>query len=165
MSLLARAFRYGLAGAVVAVVYLSLTLALSRGAGLPFQVALAIGFAAGLATHFTLQRLFVWVHHDEFALPLRHQAGRYLVIAMSQYGITALATATLPDAFDTSPEVVYVITTAVLTVFAFLLFRSRVFHAASPPGEAAAQPALDDRRASGNAASDHGPHRGQRHRL
>lgn len=124
----ARAVRFAFAGGVVAVVYLLVTLALSRGAGLPFQVALVIGFATALVTHFTLQRLFVWAHHEEFALRLQTQAGRYLAISLSQYAITAAATATVPSAAHVSTDVVYVLVTALITVINFTLFRTRVFH-------------------------------------
>lgn len=127
--MLGRLLRFGLAGGTVAGVYLLATLTLSQVVGLPFQLALAIGFSLALATHFTLQRLFVWTHHEEFALPLRAQAGRYLAISLTQYAITAAATATLPDALGVSAEAVYVVVTAVITIANFLIFRSHVFHA------------------------------------
>ena len=74
--MLGQGVRYGLAGATVAVVYLSTTTVLAEVVGLPFQIALAIGFCVALVLHFTLQRLFVWKHEDEFAPRLHHQAGR-----------------------------------------------------------------------------------------
>ena len=80
----------------MAGVYLGTTTVLADVAGLPFQAALISGFCVALIVHFTLQRNFVWVHEDEFALPLRHQAGRYLVIAGVQYGVTAVSTLVLP---------------------------------------------------------------------
>ena len=85
-----------------------------------------------LATHFTLQRLFVWMHHEDFALSVERQAGRYLAIALTQYVLTAPSTATLPSALGVSTDVVYLVTTVVLSASNFLLFRSRVFHAAAP---------------------------------
>lgn len=88
--------RFGLAGGVVTLVYIALTTVLSQLVGLPFQVALAIGFAASLLLHFTLQRLFVWVHYEGFALGFRNQVGRYLIMAGMQYGCTVGATAILP---------------------------------------------------------------------
>src|SRR5437870_7001438 len=62
--------RFVLSGATVALVYTATTLLLADVVGLPFEVALVTGYAVGLATHFTLQRLFVWVHAAGFALPL-----------------------------------------------------------------------------------------------
>jgi putative flippase GtrA len=128
IGLLGRVVRFAIAGGTVAGVYLLVTLVLAKVAGLPFQAALAIGFAAALSTHFTLQRLFVWVHHAEFALPLRAQASRYLAISLTQYGITAAATGLLPGALGVATEVVYVTTTVLITVINFTLFRTRVFH-------------------------------------
>jgi putative flippase GtrA len=96
--------------------------------GLPFQVALVLGFTTALVTHFSLQRFFVWVHHDDFALPLGTQAGRYLTISLTQYGVTAATTATLPDALGVAPEIVYLVVTALVTIVNFLLFRTHVFH-------------------------------------
>ncbi len=126
-STTAQGARFLLSGGFVAVVYVGTT-SLLAFIGLPFQVALAIGFAIAIATHFTLQRAFVWTHSARFALGLRGQIARYLLLAGLQYGITAIATATLPRRFGVNTEIVYLITAAVLSCTNFLLFRSRVFH-------------------------------------
>jgi putative flippase GtrA len=120
--------RYAMAGVVVALVYLLATTFLAEVVGLPFQAALPIGFALALSVHFTLQRLFVWVHHEEFALPFRHQARRYLTVVLAQYGVTAASTALLPSVLGLPTEAVYLITALLLASANFLLFRSVVFH-------------------------------------
>jgi putative flippase GtrA len=130
LGLLGQLFRYAIAGGIVGCVYIVATLLFRHVAGLPFQLALALGFLIALATHFSLQRLFVWVHHDEFALSARHQARRYLAIAIAQYGLTALVTSTLPDALGVATDLVYLATTACTTLASFVIFRARVFHAA-----------------------------------
>lgn len=127
--MLGQGVRFALSGGTVALVYLATTTILAEVVGLPFQVALAIGFAVAIALHFTLQRLFVWTHHEEFALPLAHQAGRYLVVASVQYGVTAASTALLPSALGVSTEVVYLATVAVVLSVNFLVFRHGIFHA------------------------------------
>jgi putative flippase GtrA len=116
-----------MAGCVVAVVYL-LTTTLLFMTGMPFQAALAIGFCVAVAVHFTLQRVFVWVHH-EYALPLHHQAGRYLALAGVQYGLTIVSTSLLPAALGLPVEVVYLLTAALLASINFLVFRYVIFHA------------------------------------
>jgi len=130
--------RFAMAGGTVAVVYLATTTVLAEVVGLPFQLALAIGFCISLLTHFTLQRTFVWIHHEEFALPLRAQAGRYLMLAAIQYGITAASTAVLPALLGVSAEVVYLATVALVVSANFLLFRNAIFHA--KPGATAEPP-------------------------
>ena len=95
----------------------------------PFQLALATGFATALLLHFTLQRFFVWVHHSEFALGLGSQASRYLVLAGLQYAITAVATSVLPRALDVPVTLVYVVTAIALASANFLILRAGVFHA------------------------------------
>src|SRR5580704_15033876 len=112
-GLLGQGVRFALSGGTVALVYLGTTTVLAEVVGIPFQAALAIGFSLGLVVHFTLQRLFVWTHHEEFALPLGHQVGRYLVAAAVQYGVTAAATALLPSSLDVPAETVYLATVAV----------------------------------------------------
>ena len=129
LGLLGQGLRFALAGGVVAAVYVLSTLIFSHVLGLPFEAALALGFTLALATHFTMQRLFVWVHHTEFALPIQHQAGRYLAITFTQYGITAATTAVLPRALHMTTDIVYFTVTALITVANFLLFRTHVFHA------------------------------------
>jgi putative flippase GtrA len=128
-GLVGQGARFAIAGVVVTIVYLSLTTFFALALGLPFQAALALGFCLALAVHFTLQRLFVWVDHGEFALPLRHQAGRYLLLAGAQYGITAASTSLLPSALGLPTEVIYLATVAFTVSTNFLVFRNRVFHA------------------------------------
>jgi putative flippase GtrA len=132
-GLVGQGVRYGLAGGTVAVVYLSTTTVLAEVVGAPFQIALAIGFCVGLMVHFTLQRFFVWRHEDEFALPLHHQAGRYLTVAGTQYGLTIASTSLLPAALGVSAEIVYLVTVAVLASTNFLVFRHGIFQADRMP--------------------------------
>jgi choline kinase/putative flippase GtrA len=127
-GLLGQLVRFGLVGGTVALLYLTVTTVLSQVFGLPFQLALAIGFASGLLAHFTLQRVFVWAHHEEFALGLGHQVRRYLTMALSQYGVTAVATAVLPGLLGVAEEVAYLMAMAVVTTAGFLLMRFVIFH-------------------------------------
>ncbi len=127
-NIVAQGTRFALAGGIVLAVYLGTTTLLASVVGLPFQVALIIGFAVGLTLHFTLQRVFVWAHHEEFALPLHRQLGRYLVLAAIQYAVTAASTSLLPAPLGLSTEVVYLATAAVVISLNFLLFRTRIFH-------------------------------------
>jgi putative flippase GtrA len=106
------------------------TLAFSHVAGLAFQASLAFGFVLAVTTHFVLQRVFVWTHHGEFALPVKRQLRRYIVIAVVQYALTACVTSTLPGALGLPTDLVYVATAACVAVGNFALFRSAVFHAA-----------------------------------
>ena len=128
-GLLGQGVRFALSGGIVALVYLTTTTVLAEFVGLDFQLALAIGFSVGLAVHFTLQRFFVWTHHEEFALPLHHQLGRYLLLAVAQYGVTAASTTLLPSALGLPTEVVYLGTVAVVLCTNFLIFRNGIFHA------------------------------------
>jgi putative flippase GtrA len=127
-GLLGQGARYAMTGGTVAIVYLGVTTMLAGVVGLPFQVALAIGFCAGLSVHFTMQRLFVWAHHEEYALPLHRQATRYLAVAGAQYGLTATSTSVLPGALGVPVELVYLATVAVLMSVTFVIFRHGVFH-------------------------------------
>ena len=130
MPLAAQGLRFILSGCFVALVYIATTSLLAEGVGLAFERSLAIGFAVAFATHFALQRLFVWTHPDGFALPLQHQVVRYLPLAGMQCGATAAATAILPRALGVSTEVVYLLSAALLSASNFLVFGSSVFHPA-----------------------------------
>jgi putative flippase GtrA len=129
-GLAGRGLRFAIAGAAVTLLYVAVTMILAA-IGVPFQVALVIGFSAGIAVHFTLQRTFVWVRAEGFALPIQHQAWRYLGIAAAQYVVTALATLYLPDLLGVGVEYVYVPTVVAVTVSNFLVFGGRVFHSAT----------------------------------
>jgi putative flippase GtrA len=127
-SVLGQGVRFALAGGTVAAVYIGTTTILAEITGLPFQAALAVGFCVAMIVHFTLQRTFVWIQDEEFALPMHRQAARYLVLAGAQYGATAASTAVLPRALDVSPEIVYLATVAVVLCINFLVFRHGIFH-------------------------------------
>lgn len=126
-------FRFLLVGGLVAGVYIGTTTFLAEVVGVHFEIALSIGFALGLVTHFSLQRLYVWRHSAAFAVPLHHQLARYAAMAVLQYGLTPAITGTLPHALRVSPEVVYLPTVLAIAVTNFLVFRSRIFHAAIDP--------------------------------
>lgn len=133
---LGQGVRFAIAGAVVTVVYVTTTTVLAQVFGVAFQVALAVGYVLGLCVHFTLQRVFVWVHHEEFVLSVHQQAGRYLLLAGLQYGVTAAAVAVLPSLLGLSSQVVYFGAVIVVTAANFMIFGSRVFHAGPSGGEA-----------------------------
>jgi putative flippase GtrA len=126
-GVLGQGVRYAMVGSFVALVYLLTTTGLALV--IPFQVALACGFCLAVAVHFTLQRFFVWAPNGEFALPLRHQAGRYLVIALTQYALTAASTSLLPPLLGLPTETVYLMAFALISSTNFLVLRNGVFHA------------------------------------
>jgi putative flippase GtrA len=126
---LGQGVRFAIAGGVVTVVYVATTTLLAQVFGVAFQAALVIGYTLGLCVHFTLQRVFVWAHHEEFVLSVHQQAGRYLLLAGLQYATTAAAVAVLPSPLGLSSQVVYLGAVVVVTAANFLIFGSRVFHA------------------------------------
>jgi putative flippase GtrA len=134
-GVLGQGVRFLFAGGIVVVVYVTTTTVLADVVGLHFQVALAIGFAVALLVQFNLYRIFVWVHHEEFALPVRHQVGRYLVAAAINYGLTAAATAVLPGLLGVPTEAVYLVMVAALPVINFVVLRYVIFHAKAPAGD------------------------------
>jgi putative flippase GtrA len=127
-GLAGQGLRFVLAGSLVASVYVGVTTLLHGAFAVPFQIALAIGSVSSVALHFTLQRLFVWRHHESFALRVRYQALRYLLMWSTQYGITVLSTSQLPGVVGLPVEVVYLITMAGLTSLNFVILRGRIFH-------------------------------------
>ncbi len=128
-GLLGQGVRFILAGGIVVVVYVSTTTVLADVVGMDFQIALAIGFCVALIVQFNLYRVFVWIHHEEFALPTHHQAGRYLAAAAIGYGLTAVCTSFLPSVLGVSTEIVYLAMVAALPVINFMVFRYIIFHA------------------------------------
>jgi putative flippase GtrA len=121
--------RFALVGGLVAAVYISTTTVLHDAFGVAFQIALVLGFTLGVVIHFTLQRVFVWRHHERFALAAHHQALRYLCMCFVQYGLTALSTSRLPGALGLPVEPVYLVSALGLAGLNFVVFRGRVFHA------------------------------------
>jgi putative flippase GtrA len=128
-GLLGQGVRFVLGGCTSAAVYLLSTTVLALVVGLPFEVALAIGFCLLVAVNFTLHRTFVWVHREGFALPAHRQFGRYMSFVGTQYALTAASIAVLPRALGLSAELVYILTALALATVSFATFRRGVFHA------------------------------------
>lgn len=126
---LAHLSRYAVAGAIVGVVYVSLTFLLDGPAGLPIQVAIPIAYALAICLHFLLQRGYVFASEDAFALTTGNQARRYVVIAGVQYAVTAAATALLPGILGLHERLVYLGCVAVISLTTFAVLRRGVFHA------------------------------------
>jgi putative flippase GtrA len=124
--------RFLLAGGVVVVVYVTTTIVLADVIGIHFQIALALGFLVAMAVQFTLYRGFVWAH-PEYALPMHHQAGRYVTAAAAGYGFSAACTSVLPSALGVPTEAVYVMTVVALPLINFLILRYVIFHAKAQP--------------------------------
>jgi putative flippase GtrA len=131
-AILAQGVRFAFSGVVVSIVYISVTTVLSEVSHLRFQVALAIGWTAAVAVHFTLQRTFVWKRQQQFALPFARQVRRYLLVAVSQLGVTTATTTFLPPVLGVPAEVVYLATVSLVTLLNFVVFRHGVFHAHAP---------------------------------
>ena len=90
--------RYGIAGAIVGLVYLAMPLLMKDDLGWPIEVAIPIAYVIAVTLHFNLQRHFVFRHVEQFALSTHEQIGRYVIIGAIQYPVTALSTAFLPSA-------------------------------------------------------------------
>ena len=126
--------RYLAVGGLVAVTYIGGTFLLEGPGGLPLAAAIAIAYTVAVLLHFALQRAVVFRHHrDEagFALPVRAQILRYVVLGVAQYAITVAATKLLPGPLGVDERVVYVITVAIMSAVGFTVLRTRTFHAAA----------------------------------
>ena len=124
--------RWAAVGVSVGAMYLGLTLLLAGPVGLPIQAAIPIGYTTAIALHFSLQRWFVFHSPAAFALAMHHQVGRYVLLAVMQYGIVAVSTGVLPRLIDVPERVVYVGTVCVSSAIGFVLLRTSIFH---PPSE------------------------------
>jgi putative flippase GtrA len=154
--------RFVLTGGTVSLIYLATATTLADIVGVPFQVALAVGFSVGLVVHFTLQRHFVWRHREAFALPLGKQTGRYLTLAATQYSVIAASTSFLPPLLGVPTELVFLVTSAVVTCINFLLFRNLIFHATTTSGEGASERRSSIAKSFPRAGADGSAHRSAR---
>lgn len=131
-----QAGRFLVAGGLGAVVNFGTTALLLDVAGLGVQPAVALAYLVTIATHFTLQRLFVFAGQGEFALSLGAQVRRYAAIAAVQYPLTAGIVA-LFVAGGLSDLAAVFATAVIVTPVTFVLMRTRLFHAAAGDSDAA----------------------------
>ena len=127
-ALSGQALRFAVVGATVAGVYVGLTLLLSGPLGIAIEIAILVAYVLAVILHFLLQRHVVFRGTGEFALSVRAQVRRYVVIGLVQYTLTAAATNLLPGPLNLSEQVVYVLTVIVISAMTFLFLRTRVFH-------------------------------------
>jgi len=136
-GLLGLSVRFALAGGLGTVIYVLTTTLAADALGLPFQAAQAMGFYTALCVNFVSQRWFLWVKGERYILPIHRQAGRYLLMAWIQYGVTAVATLLLPSALGIPTEVVYLAMIVLISTINFLTLRHGIFHAAPASPEPA----------------------------
>jgi putative flippase GtrA len=120
--------RFGLNGMLVFLVYTGSTLLMSGPLGVPIVIAIAIAYAIAIVLNFTMQRHFVFLDHDTFALPARSQLVRYVGAALCTYALTAVLVSTLPGLLGVSEQVVFVGTVLVVSLLSFTLLRGWIFH-------------------------------------
>jgi putative flippase GtrA len=126
--------RYGIAGTLVAAVYLGAPLLFNGALGWPLEVAIPVAYTLAVILHFNLQRHFVFRHVQTFALSTRAQIGRYVVMGAIQYPATALSTALLPKLLGLSARATFVCTALAISLTFFLVLRSHVFHPTDEAG-------------------------------
>jgi putative flippase GtrA len=121
--------RYGISGVLLALFTLGMPILLNVAFGLPLEACIPIIYVVGVALQFTSQRLFVFRHVEEFALPMRRQILWYVVLVAIQYPLNAVATAILPSVLGVPQRLVYVGVTLAIAVLTLLFLRRNVFHA------------------------------------
>lgn len=126
----AQMVRFAISGTVVLLVYIAVTTVLAEALSVRFEIALAVGWCTGVSVHFTLQRTFVWVREESFALPIGRQVPRYLLFSAVQFGVTTASTAVMPSVLGLPVEAVYLLTALMITGINFVVFRNGIFHAA-----------------------------------
>lgn len=127
----AQGLRYIAVGCLVAGLYFVITAGLSELAGLPFQLAMLVGYSTALTVHFVLHRSYTFTTEQGYALSASHQAGRYVTFAVAQYLVVAGAVALGTSLFDVSPLLIWLAIVTPLIAVSFLLLRTRMFHSRS----------------------------------
>jgi len=124
--------RYGIAGALTALIGIGAVLLLSGPIGVPIQPAILASYPLVLAVHFSLQRWFVFAHgeSDGYALEGGAQVKRYLMTVAAQYCYVAACTALLMSAIGLRDRIAYLAAVLSGTALVFAVMRSRIFHAA-----------------------------------
>jgi putative flippase GtrA len=118
--------RFALTGALVAAVYFAVATALIVLADAPAQLAVVIAYVCSIALHFTVNRGFVFSSTSGYAFHLSAQGGRYLLVALSSYALTALAVA-LAGSVGLPELVVALATPVAFTALNFFVLRAWVF--------------------------------------
>jgi putative flippase GtrA len=122
--------RFALTGTLVAAVYFAVTTALIVLAEAPAQLAVVIAYVCSIALHFTINRRFVFSSSSGYAFHLSAQGGRYLLVALSSYALTALVVALAGRAG--LPELPVALATPVaFTALNFFVLRGWVFRSAT----------------------------------
>jgi putative flippase GtrA len=130
-----QALRFGIAGGTVTLVNLAIPIVLNDALGIPIEVVIPFAYIVAASLQFTLQRMFVFRHVEQFALSTRAQLMRYVLIGAVQYPTVALGTFALPKLFDISSKAAFLGTSLTFSFCLFLFMRKRVFHPADTPDQ------------------------------
>jgi putative flippase GtrA len=120
--------RFGVAGSIAFAVYTGGTLLLSGPLSVPIVLAIGVAYPLSVLVNFMLQRHFVFLDRETFALPFRAQLGRYVGAGVCVYALTSVLVSTLPGALGVSPRVVFLIVVVPVSMFSFMLVRGVIFH-------------------------------------
>lgn len=123
--------KFAFTGAFVGLTHLGLV-SLLVIAGMPIQIALALGYGVALVVHFTMNRQWVFASDGGYALHLSGQGGRYLVLAGFSYLVTAVASAVLPDLLGIHELAAFALSAIAMAGVSFVLLNLWVFRAAPP---------------------------------
>jgi putative flippase GtrA len=123
--------RYAISGCIVAAFYLGTPVVFNGALGVPIEFVIPPAYVLAACLQFTLQRVFVFRHVGEFALSIREQAARYVVLGSIQYPTTAGATALLPLVFGIPQRVAFVASSLLFSLCFFIFVRGSVFHPSS----------------------------------
>ena len=128
MSPRAQPVRWAIVSVLTSVTYLGLTLLGAGVVGIPIEVAMPCAYVPAVVLHFTGQRRFVFRRPQGFALPMRDQVRRYVLLGGTQVVLVVLITAFLPKVIGVDNRIVYLVATPALAVIAYLVLRFHVFH-------------------------------------
>jgi len=123
--------KFVLTGALVGGTHLGLV-SLMVLAGVPIQLALALGYVIALALHFTLNRQWVFAEDSGYALHFSRQGVRYLLIAGISYAGTAISVAILPGLLGIPQLAAFFMAAIAMAGVSFVLLNFWVFRRVEP---------------------------------
>jgi putative flippase GtrA len=119
--------RFAISGGIVALLAFTIT-AILQIVGLPFQAAFAIAYTIGITVHFFLHRYFTFTADGQYRLRARHQASRFLAVALGNYLLIAVSVALLTSWLGLPSLLIYAVVAGIAAVANFVLLAVRVFH-------------------------------------
>ena len=132
-ALIMQVARFGISGVTALATNIAVLYVLNSIAGLWYLAASVIGFLAGFAVSFTLQKF--WTFRDHSTDKIATQAVRYFLIVLFNLGLNTILVYLFVEYVRLLPIIAQIIAALIIAIEGFFAYRFLVFSSVAAPAQ------------------------------